>query len=234
MTQPSQHLRGEHADAVLIGAGIASATLAVLLSELEPNWRIVVVERLAGVGYESSDGWNNAGTGHSALCELNYTPQDVDGAVNPSKAVQINEHFQFSRELWAQLVREGKLGDPRTFIRSVPHMSFVRGTEHVDFLKRRFEALSEHPLFHRMEFSTDHAQIGEWAPLITEDRPLTQSVAATRSVDGTDVDFGALSRALLAYASTVNTEVITGAHVVDIRRMGREWGVLAESITALP
>lgn len=227
MAKPSPQLPAERADVVLIGGGIASATLAALLSELEPQWQIDVLEKLDSVGLESSDGWNNAGTGHSALCELNYTPQDIDGAVNPTKAVAINEQFQLSRQFWASLVRDGKIGAPSNFIRSVAHMSFVRGTENVDFLNRRYEALSQHPLFDRMEFTSDHARISEWAPLITRGRPVTETVAATRSVDGTDVDFGALTRALFDYAATVGTRVITGREVIDIRRLGTDWGIMS-------
>src|SRR5690606_27912533 len=97
------------ADAVLIGGGIASATLAAMLSELEPGWDIEVLERLDSLGAESSDAWNNAGTGHSALCELNYTPQDVDGSVSPAKAISINEQFQVSRQFWAHLVENDRI-----------------------------------------------------------------------------------------------------------------------------
>lgn len=229
MLNTNASVRAHRADVILIGGGIASATLACLLTELEPKWSIVVLEKLDEVGKESSDGWNNAGTGHSALCELNYTPQDIDGAVDPAKAVRINEQFQLSRQLWASLVREGKLTNPSSFIRQVPHMSFVRGMENVDFLTRRYEALKPHPLFDRMEFTTSHTKIAEWAPLITEGRPVTESVAATRSPDGTDVDFGALTRALFDFASSAHTRILTGHNVVDFRRMGREWGVMSSS-----
>ncbi|MCS6712611.1 malate:quinone oxidoreductase [Brachybacterium sp. EF45031] len=217
----------ERADAVLIGGGIASATLAALLSRLEPDWDLRVIERLDGLGLESSDGWNNAGTGHSALCELNYTPQDVDGSVSPAKAISINEQFQVSRQFWADLVRRGDLADPTRFIHAVPHMSFVRGVENVDYLQRRHQALSENPLFDRMEFTTDHARLQEWAPLVSEGRPVTESIAATRSPDGTDVDFGRLARELFDYAQRVGTTVTTGREVFSLRRMGSDWGVMS-------
>ncbi|MDO5644123.1 MAG: malate:quinone oxidoreductase [Dermabacter sp.] len=229
MAASTGKLRTERADAILIGGGIASATLAALLTELEPEWRIVVLEKLDAPGLESSEGWNNAGTGHSALCELNYTPQDVDGAVNPAKAVQINEHFQLSRQFWASLVRDGRIDHPERFIRSVPHMSFVQGTDNVDFLRRRFDALKPHPLFDRMEFTTSHAEVSEWAPLITEGRPVTESLAATRSPDGTDVDFGTLARILFDVAAEAHCELLTGHEVVDLRRMGSDWGVMSTS-----
>lgn len=217
------------ADAVLIGGGIASATLAAMLSELEPDWDIQVVEKLDSLGLESSDGWNNAGTGHSALCELNYTPQDVDGSVSPSKAIRINEQFQISRQFWAHLVENDRIGDPSSFIHTVPHMSFVHGTDSVDYLRRRHEALTANPLFDRMLFTSEHARLKQWAPLVAEDRPVTETIAATYSPDGTDVDFGALTGQLFDYAQRVGTTVSTGWEVVDLRRMGQDWGVMARS-----
>ena len=217
------------ADAVLIGGGVASATLAAMLTELEPDWDVVVLERLDQLGAESSDAWNNAGTGHSALCELNYTPQDVDGSVSPAKAISINEQFQISRQFWSYLVEKGRIGDPGEFIHTVPHMSFVHGMENVDYLRRRHDALSANPLFDRMEFTTAHAQLAEWAPLVSEGRPVTETIAATRSPDGTDVDFGALTRQMLAFAGRARTTVSTGSEVVDLRRMGSDWGVMVRS-----
>ncbi|MBB5831737.1 malate:quinone oxidoreductase [Brachybacterium aquaticum] len=217
------------ADAVLIGGGIASATLAAMLTELEPDWDIVVLERLDSLGAESSDAWNNAGTGHSALCELNYTPQDVDGSVSPAKAISINEQFQVSRQFWSHLVENDRIGDPSEFIHTVPHMSFVHGMENVDYLRRRHEALVANPLFDKMQFTTEHAQLADWAPLVSEGRPVTETIAATWSPDGTDVDFGALTRQMLAHASRTGTTVSTGSEVVDLRRMGSDWGVMVRS-----
>lgn len=219
------------ADAVLIGGGIASATLAAMLTELEPDWHIVVLEKLDQLGLESSDGWNNAGTGHSALCELNYTPQDVDGSVSPHKAITINEQFQVSRQFWSHLVENDRIGDPSSFINSVPHMSFVHGMESVDYLRRRHEALTANPLFDRMEFTTEHAKLEEWAPLVTEGRPVTETIAATYSPDGTDVDFGALTNQLLDFSGRGGTTVATGSEVIDLRRMGTDWGVMVRSTT---
>lgn len=215
-------------DAILIGGGIASATVAALLSELEPGSRIHVVEKLDAVGQESSDGWNNAGTGHSALCELNYTPQDVDGSVSPTKAIHINEQFQVSRQFWAHLVENDRIDAPDRFIHPVPHMSFVHGVESADFLRRRHEALRANPLFSAMEFTTEHAQLADWAPLVAQDRPVTETIAATWSPDGTDVNFGELTRSLLDFARRVGTTVNTGWEVIDLRRMGAEWGVMAK------
>ncbi|WP_322748112.1 MULTISPECIES: malate dehydrogenase (quinone) [unclassified Frankia] len=184
------------ADVVLIGAGVMSATLGTLLHRLQPDWSIDVYERLPGVAEESSDPWNNAGTGHAALCELNYTSELPDGTIDVRKAININEQFQVSRQLWSHLVEDGTIGDPETFINSMPHMTFVQGAADVDFLRRRYEALRAEPLFAAMEFSDDPAVIQRWAPLLIEQRKPGEPIAATRDISGTDVDFGSLSRQL--------------------------------------
>ena len=184
-------------DVVLIGAGIMSATLAVILKELDPKLKIEIHEVLGSEAQESSNAWNNAGTGHAALCELNYTPQKTDGSIDISKALEVNTEFDLSRQLWAYLVRKGAIKDPQSFIHPVPHMSFVRGAENRNFLKRRFEALSSHPLYYGMEYSEDMTQIREWIPLVIEGRDPGDVVTATRMVTGTDVDYGALTKNLL-------------------------------------
>src|SRR3984893_1392453 len=189
--------RSADADIVLIGAGIMSATLAVFLKELDPSLRIEIFEVLDGAALESSDAWNNAGTGHAANCELNYTPERSDGSVDISKALDVNVEFDLSRQLWSYLVRKGAIADPQSFIHPVPHMSFVHGPENVAFLKRRFKALSAHPCYHGMEYSDDKKQIQEWIPLVMEGRDPSEEVAATRMVTGTDVDYGALTKVLL-------------------------------------
>ncbi|WP_369052522.1 malate:quinone oxidoreductase [Kineococcus terrestris] len=218
-------------DAVLIGGGVMSATLAAIVGELEPDWSVLVLERLDTLGAESSDPWNNAGTGHSALCELNYTPQKADGSVDIAKAVAINESFQVSRQFWAHLVETGALADPGAFIRSVPHMSFVRGAD-VDFLRARYEALSAHPLFADMQWTDDRAVVGEWAPLLLEGRAPGERIAATRSEAGTDVNFGALTRELLAGAAARGVEVRTGHTVTDLARRGSGWALTVRSDAA--
>lgn len=152
-------------DVVLIGGGVMSATLGAFLRQLQPDWSISIFERLDNVAEESSDAWNNAGTGHSALCELNYTPQQADGSVDISKAVAVNESFQISRQFWAYLVEQGIIATPHDFITPVPHMSFVWGDANVSFLKKRYEALSAHPLFAGMEYSEDPVQMAQWMPL---------------------------------------------------------------------
>ncbi|QKG51794.1 malate:quinone oxidoreductase [Hymenobacter sp. BRD67] len=189
------------ADIVLIGAGIMSATLGILLKELDPDLTIAVYERLDAVAAESSDAWNNAGTGHSAFCELNYTPQRPDGSIDISKADKIAEQFELSKQLWASLVQGGQLPDPEAFIHSIPHMSFVWGAENVEYLRKRHAALLSSPLFAGMEFSDDPAQIEKWIPLVMDGRDRSQPIAATRMAIGTDVNFGALTRALFTQLS---------------------------------
>ncbi|MCZ2404722.1 malate:quinone oxidoreductase [Paenarthrobacter sp. Z7-10] len=208
----------KNADVVLIGGGIMSSTLGVLLKQLEPSWKIALFERLDRPGLESSDPWNNAGTGHSALCELNYTPMAADGSVNPAKAVSINEQFQLSRQFWSHLVTSSMIGSPKKFINSVPHMSFVIGDDHVEFLRRRYAALKPNPLFSSMQYSEDHAEIARWAPLVMKGRPAGQKVAATRAAEGTDVDFGALTRELTGYLDANDVEVNYGMEVTDVHR----------------
>lgn len=206
-------------DVILVGAGIMSATLATFLKILQPDWSIEVFERLPGAGRESSDPWHNAGTGHSALCELNYTPQAADGTVSIDKAVNVNEQFQLSRQFWAHLVNEGHLEADR-FIHTVPHMSFVMGKEHSDFLKARYEALKDHPLFQGMEFTDNKRTIQQWAPLLIKGRDGEQQVAATRTEAGTDVDFGALTKSLLKFAAERDTSITYNAEVRDVQRRG--------------
>ncbi|MCY7351836.1 MAG: malate:quinone oxidoreductase [Cytophagaceae bacterium] len=183
-------------DVVLIGAGIMSATLGVLLKELQPDWTIEIFERLDVAAAESSDAWNNAGTGHSAFCELNYTPQRPDESIDTTKAAQIAESFEVSRQFWAYLVEQNFLSDAPNFIRSIPHMSFVWGDQNVAYLQKRFAALTESHLFKGMQYSEDPAQIRQWIPLVMEGRDGSEKVAATRMDIGTDVNFGALTRCM--------------------------------------
>ncbi|MBL8682249.1 MAG: malate dehydrogenase (quinone) [Myxococcales bacterium] len=187
----------EHVDALLIGAGIMSATVATLLKELDPSLRVVVFERLTRVAGESSDARNNAGTGHAALCELNYTPQRADGTIDTSKAEKIMECFEQSKQLWSYLVDKGMCASGSEFIRSIPHVSFVAG-EDVSFLRARYEALQNNLLFRSMQFSESREQLACWMPLVMNGREADTPVAATFSELGTDVDFGALTRALFA------------------------------------
>jgi malate dehydrogenase (quinone) len=205
-------------DVVLIGGGIMSATLGALLQRVQPDWSIRIYENLGEVAQESSNPWNNAGTGHAALCELNYMPAAADGSVDPAKAISINEQFQLSRQFWASLVAAGDLPAPETFINPTPHMTFVRGRDNVRYLRRRFEALKEQPLFADMEYSEDPAVIGEWTPLLTKRRSAKQRIAATRSTSGTDVDFGALTRALVDNLVAGGAELALNHRVRSIKR----------------
>ena len=206
-------------DVLLIGGGIMSATLGVWLNELEPGWSMEMVERLDGVAEESSNGWNNAGTGHSALAELNYTPEDKNGNVEIPKAVEINEAFQISRQFWSWQVQQGVLKNPRSFINSTPHMSFVWGDDNIKFLKKRYEALQASPLFAGMQYSEDPAQIAKWVPLMMEGRDPNQKIAATWSPIGTDVNFGEITRQFAAYLQTKpNFSLKLSSEVEDIKR----------------
>ncbi len=186
-------------DIVLIGAGIMSATLGILLKELQPHYMIEIYERLDTAAAESSDAWNNAGTGHSAFCEFNYTPQSEDGSIDISKAIKIASSFEVSKQLWSYLVSKKVLSNPPSFIHSIPHISFVWGNENAAFLKKRFDALIQCHLFEGMQFSEDTTEIAGWAPLVLQGRDATQKVAATKMDLGTDVNFGSLTRCLFNY-----------------------------------
>ncbi|MGE7991008.1 malate dehydrogenase (quinone) [Pseudomonas sp. NPDC089554] len=206
-------------DVLLIGGGIMSSTLGVWLSELEPSWSMEMVERLDGVAEESSNGWNNAGTGHSALAELNYTPMDKDGKVNISKAIEINEAFQVSRQFWSWQVRQGVLKNPHSFINTTPHMSFVWGDDNIAFLKKRYDALQASPLFRSMQFSEDHAQIAKWVPLMMQGRDPSQKLAVTWSPIGTDVNFGEITRQFVGHLQTRdNFKLKLSSEVQEISR----------------
>ena len=210
---------------VFVGAGIMSLTLATIIRQLEPRWKLVVIEQMPDVAMESSHGWNNAGTGHSALCELNYTPETDDGSIATEKAIEINQQFQISRQFWSWLVESGRIPDPSKFIRQSPHMSLVFGEENIDFLRRRFEALREHPLFAGMEFSEDPAEIATWAPLVVDGRLKSEPIAATRVVSGSDVDFGVLSVELAKQLQHDGVEFYFEHRVADLSRSESGWNV---------
>ena len=205
-------------DVLLVGGGIMSSTLAIWLNELEPGWSMEMVERLDKVAEESSNGWNNAGTGHSALAELNYTPEK-DGKVDITKAVEINESFQITRQFLAWQVKNGVLKNPRSFINSTPHMSFVWGDDNIRFLKKRYDALQASPLFRPMQYSEDQEQIRKWVPLMMEGRDPKQKIAATWTPIGTDVNFGEITRQYVAFLQTrPNFSLKLSSEVQDITR----------------
>mgnify|MGYP001554895602 FL=1 len=210
---------------VFVGAGIMSLTLATIIRQLEPRWKLVVIEQMPDVAMESSHGWNNAGTGHSALCELNYTPETDDGSIATEKAIEINQQFQISRQFWSWLVESGRIPEPGKFIRQSPHMSLVFGEENIDFLRRRYEALREHPLFAGMEYSEDPREIAKWAPLVVDGRLKSEPIAATRVVSGSDVDFGVLSVELAKQLQQDGVEFYFEHRVADLGRSEAGWNV---------
>ncbi|WP_121064523.1 malate dehydrogenase (quinone) [Chachezhania antarctica] len=193
------HAPSETHDIVLIGAGIMSATLGTVLKELEPSLDIAVYETLGDCAQESSNSWNNAGTGHAANCEMNYTPQRADGSIDISEALEVNTEFDLSRQLWAYLVNKGAIKDPHAFINACPHLSFVWGAENVAFLKARHAEMAAHHCYHGMDYTEDRAQIAEWAPLIIEGRDPDEPIAATRMITGADVSYGSLTHLLMAH-----------------------------------
>ncbi|MVW74876.1 malate dehydrogenase (quinone) [Pseudomonas xionganensis] len=216
----------ETMDVVLVGAGIMSATLAVLLKELDPGIKLEVVELMASGAIESSNPWNNAGTGHAALCELNYTPEAADGSIDIKKSVTINAQFEESKQFWAYLVNKGAIGSPRSFINPVPHMSMVRGNEGIAFLKKRFDALTQHHAFSSMEYTEDRATIAKWAPLLIPGRDPSEPLAMTRAEGGTDVNFGAVTQKMLDYLGRqAEAKVTCNQKVTDLNRDGDGWRV---------
>ncbi|MGJ9402544.1 malate:quinone oxidoreductase [Arthrobacter sp. KK5.5] len=218
----------QNLDVALIGGGIMSATLGTFVKELQPDWSVGLFENLDQAGLESSGPWNNAGTGHSALCELNYTPA-ADGTVDPAKAIGINEQWQVSRQFYAHMVGNGFIGSPKTFINALPHMSFVIGDQHADYLRTRYEALRAQPLFETIEHTEDLATIADWAPLVAEGRDANVRVAASRVAGGTDVDFGSLTRQLTTHLGAVGTDLNFGHRVTKLDRAGSGWNLTVKN-----
>ncbi|MCU1718838.1 malate dehydrogenase (quinone) [Pseudomonas sp. 5P_3.1_Bac2] len=216
----------ETVDVVLVGAGIMSATLAALLKELDPAIKLEVLEMMASGALESSNPWNNAGTGHAGLCELNYTPESADGSIDIKKAVHINTQFEESKQFWAYLVEKGRFGSPKSFINPVPHLSFVRGQKGISYLKKRFDALTPHHAFASMEYIEDRATMQQWMPLMMPGRDPNEPIAATRVLGGTDVNFGALTQNLLQHlGQQENAKVSCSQKVVGLERNGQGWRV---------
>ena len=206
-------------DVLLVGGGVMSATLGTMLARLDPSLKIAMAERLDAVALESTDGWNNAGTGHAGYCELNYTPQQPDGSVAIARALSINAAFEISLQLWSTLVEQGALPAPRAFINPTPHASFVWGEADVAFLRERHARLSAHHLFEDMEYSEDAETLREWMPLVMRQRAAGQKLAATRVQYGTDVDFGALTRNMVeSLKKHSNFELLLGQPVEDLKQ----------------
>lgn len=213
-----------HYDIVLIGGGIMSTTLGTLLHELDPKLNIVIFERLGRFAQESSAAWNNAGTGHSAFCELNYTPQNEDGSINISKAENIAEQFEISKQFWSYLISKNYIENPKDFINSCPHMSLVFGKGDSEFLRKRHEKMITSQLFKGMQFTMDHEKLREWIPLIMSKRKDNEVLAATKMDLGTDVNFGTLTRKLgrfLAEDSNVDVYLYHGIKDIDLLPDGK-------------
>ncbi len=221
----------DHPDVVLIGSGIMSANLGALLKRLDPALRIQVYEAADELAYESTNGWNNAGTGHAGICELSYTPaREADGTVKVQKVIDIFQEFEQSLQFWAHAVGSGMIDHPKEFINPVPHISFVHGAGQVEFLRARHAGMSAHHFFAPMEFSTDRAKIGAWAPLLTEGRDPAVPIAATRMDGGTDVNFGVVARKLLGWlAAQAGCGVAAGHRVVGLAKAGAGWDVTARN-----
>jgi len=218
--------KSEEADVVLIGAGIMSATLGMLLKQLNPKYSIQIFERLGSAAAESSDAWNNAGTGHSAFCELNYTPEREDGSIDKSKAIKIADAFEVSKQFWSYLVENNIIQPPGSFIRPIPHMSFVWGEKNVQFLRNRYKALQECHLFHGMEYTEDHSQIAAWVPLVMQGRTSDEPMAATKMDLGTDVNFGSLTRCMFDCLKKQDGVQLHFEHEVkDIDKHGDHWHI---------
>lgn len=218
----------DEVDVALIGGGIMSATLGAMLRTLEPEWSQVVFERLDAPAEESSSPWNNAGTGHSALCELNYTPER-NGKIDISKAIGVNEKFQLSRQFWAYQVGKGVLPTPRDFINPVPHVSFGHGDDQVEYLRKRYETLAAHPLFVGMEYTDDRKVFDEKLPLMGEGRSHATKVAISWTDAGTDINYGALTKQFLADAAAQGTEIRYGHEVVGLRQDGKKWKITVKN-----
>lgn len=213
-----------HYNAILVGGGIMSSTLAVLLKELDPSLKIKIIEKLSSGTQESTGGLNNAGTGHQGFCELNYTPIDENGNVDISKAIKVCESFEKSKQFWSFLKETGKInGD---FIHCVPHISLVHGKEDVEYLRKRYEAMKQVCLFSGMEFSEDINVIKEWIPLASNGRNESEPIAATRMKRGTDINFGHLSSQLLESLNGIDIEFNT--KVTDLKKVGKLWFVTVD------
>lgn len=232
-------MKNKSVDVVLVGAGIVSVTLGALLKEVAPEWSITIIEKLDAAGLESSDPWNNAGTGHSGLCELNYSVEQKDGSMDVTKAIKINEQFQVSRQFWSYLVNTGQLSNPQDFIMPIPHMSLVEGEKNVNFLRKRYDVLSGNPLFEGMEYTEDTEVLKQWVPLMMEGRTSNDPIAATRIETGTDVNFGTLTNMMIRNLQNKGVDVRYNTKVKNVtRNSDGKWEVevqgkhRAETITA--
>ncbi len=231
--ESQNHMVDKKVDALLIGGGIMSATLGSMLRELDPHMSIDIYEKLDSVAFESSSAWNNAGTGHAAFCELNYTPERKDGSIDTRKALEISESFEVSKQFWAYKFSKNKDLQPNLFINNVPHVSFVWGEQDVDFLKRRYETLIQNPLFSSMKYSQDYEELKSWMPLVLEGRDKNQKIAATKMDLGTDVDFGALTRILIDdLIKTPKANLYVQHEIIAITKYNEHWLVKVKDLAS--
>ena len=222
-------MKANNYDLILVGGGIMSTTLATLITLIDSSRRIAIIEQAPELGRESSDGWHNAGTGHAGFCELNYTPADSSGQIDINRACSINARFEVSLQFWASLARRGILTAPLGPVRNVPHLSWVTGERQVRFLRKRFQALQQSPLFAGMEFSENPHQLADWMPLMNQAIDPATPMAATRMAGGTDVDFGRLTRELGSWlAQHTAVDILCGHTVSDLRRTTTGWLVTAQ------
>ncbi|MCC2089670.1 malate dehydrogenase (quinone) [Mammaliicoccus sciuri] len=219
-------------DVILIGAGILSTTFGSFLKNIEPDWNIKLFERLEQPAIESSNEKNNAGTGHAALCELNYTVEQEDGSIDVERAKEINEQFEISKQFWSYLVKSKAIENPQEFIRPLPHISFVMGIRNVDFLKRRYDALKSLPMFEGLTYTEDHKVLAEWMPLMMQGRNSNEPLAASKINEGTDVNFGELTRKLVKNIEKhENAQVHFRHEVVDFKQLSNsKWEVIVRNL----
>ena len=224
------YMTSNSVDVLLIGGGAMSTTLGMLLKQLDPSMTMMMVERLTGIAKESTDGWNNAGTGHAAYCELNYTSENNDGSINIDKAVKINAAFEVSLQFWSYLVEQGLMPASKEFIHRVPHQSFVWGERNVAMLKARHAAMSEHPAFKEMQYTEDLQIMKEWMPLVMNNRDNSEPLAATRVEHGSDVNFGAIARNMSKHLESLdNFELSLETEVKSLKkRADGRWDVTIE------
>jgi malate dehydrogenase (quinone) len=223
-----------HADVTLVGGGVMSATLAMLIHQLDPALHICMIEKLPEIALESSGALNNAGTGHAGYCELNYTPQDSNGNIAIQRALEINAAFEVSLQFWSHLVNsDSQHIKPESFINRVPHISAVWGEKNIAYLKTRYNQLKSHHLFSAMQWADDEQTLVDWMPLMMSGRTIEPKVAATRVNHGSDVNFGALTRTLVDYLQTnANFKLMTHTKVLDLHRRHdakKQWKVTVKN-----
>lgn len=212
---------------ILIGAGVLSTTFGSFLKNIAPDWNIKLFEKLDKPAIESSNERNNAGTGHAALCELNYTVEQEDGSIDVEKAKEINEQFEISKQFWSYLVKNKEIQKPEEFIRPLPHISFVQGTDNVNFLRKRYEKLSPLPMFEEIKYSENPEELAKWIPLMMENRASNEPIAASKINSGTDVNFGELTRKLVKNLDEYDNATVRYRHeVADFRKLDNgKWEV---------